>query len=43
MPPDESIQAVMELGFERDDVIAALRQADNNVGVAAERLFARGR
>jgi hypothetical protein len=39
MPPDEKIQTIMELGFERDAAIAALRSADNNVEVAAGRLF----
>ncbi len=41
MPPAERIQALMELGFERDDVVAALRGADNNVEIAAGRLFSR--
>ena len=40
MPPDEKIQALMELGFERTAVITALRSADNNVEIAAGRLFA---
>ena len=41
MPSDEKIQALMELGFERTNVISALRAADNNVEIAAGRLFAR--
>ena len=39
MPPDEKVQALMELGFDRDAVVAALRRADNNVEIAGERLF----
>lgn len=31
----------MELGFERDEVIEALRGADNNVEIAAGRLLSR--
>lgn len=40
MPSDESIQAIMELGFEREEVIASLRMSDNNVEIAAGRLLA---
>ncbi|GMI01258.1 hypothetical protein TrVE_jg13783 [Triparma verrucosa] len=38
-PPEEAIENLMALGFEREAVVAALAGCDNNVEVAANRLM----
>jgi len=38
-PSEEAIQTLTAMGFEMDAVVSALRQADNNVEHAANRLL----
>jgi hypothetical protein len=38
-PPEETIDQLMNLGFERQAVIRALQQTDNNIEAAANRLM----
>jgi Holliday junction resolvasome RuvABC DNA-binding subunit len=38
-PPEEAIETLMAMGFDRENVTRVLQQCDNNVEVAANRLL----